>query len=50
MKRLTKRSKKPRKLRITEKENLWIRQLIDNPEITADISYRAEYLHKGKVT
>jgi len=44
MRRLTKRSKKPRKLRITEKENLWILQLIDNPEITADISYEADLL------
>jgi len=44
MRRLTKRSKKPRKLRITGKENPWILQLIDNPEITADVSYEADLL------
>lgn len=44
MKSLTKKSKKPRKLRMTGKGNPWILQLIDNPEITADIKYRADLL------
>ncbi len=44
MRRLTNRSEKQRKLRVTEKENLWVLQLIDNPEITSDIGYEADFL------
>ncbi|NIR86777.1 hypothetical protein GWO13_04075 [Candidatus Bathyarchaeota archaeon] len=44
MRRLTKGPKRPRKPRITERENPWILQLIDDPEITADTSYGADLL------
>jgi len=44
MRRLTKGLKKTGKPCITERENLWILPLINNPELTADINYRTDYL------
>ncbi len=43
MRRLTKRSKKPRKPRTTEKENRWILQLVGDSPVMAEIGCKADY-------
>lgn len=44
MKKLVKKVEEPVRQRVPLRENLWVLQLIDNPNLTADINYSADYL------